>query len=151
MAKYVRKINLQRPNLSGAKDINKLIDSVEEHLSRMNKSIQDEFTNVERSSGVTQKDIINALTNSTSSSSSGSGSSVVITDYFRSGSVSVTSAGVPILFSSDMGIVPTTFQFRCYNALGETVGCSITLLTSTGFTATSMEDATLEYVASKGI
>ncbi len=150
MGQYVRKINLQNPKFRGAKDLDHLAEMIEDHFSKVTRSLHDEFTNVERAGGISQKQTSNAIVNA-SSSSGGGGTPITITDYFRSGTIAVTSAGVPVLFSSDLGMVPSSFQFRCYNAAGDTIGCAITSLSSTGFMATSLEDATLEYVASKTI
>lgn len=151
MSQYVRKINLQHPNLRGAKDINHLAEMMEDHLRKITRSIQDEFTNVERAGGIAQQQTAQSITNVSSGSSGSSGTSIVITDYMRTGTASVTSAGTAIAFSSDMGIIPSIFQFRCYDADGNTIGCAISSLTSAGFTATSLENATLEYVATKVI
>ena len=152
MSQYKRQLNPPPPSFKGAKDMQALIGMVEGYLQNLTASIQREFTNVERSGGISQKETEVLIADSIAAAmGGGGGSSIRITDYFRTGTSAVTTAGTAILFSSTMGTTPNHFEFRCYDSAGATIGCDITLLTATGFTATPLENGTLTYLAVKTI
>lgn len=150
MSQYKRQLNPPSPDFKGAKDIQGLISMMESYLQNLTVSIQREFTNVERSTGISQTETEKLISDSMGASLGGGGS-FRITDYFRTGVSAVTTAGTAILFSSTMGTTPNVFHFRVYNSAGETIGCDISLLTATGFTATPLENATIVYLAAKTI
>ena len=53
--------------------------------------------------------------------------------------------GTPVLFSTPMDNADYVLNYRCYNALDENLEVEITNKTANGFTATPVENGTLEY------
>jgi len=145
---YKRQIQLKQPKFSGAKDIAQLTQMIEGYLSTVTSQLMKEFTNVERSRSSESTTVVSL---SGGSSSGSSGGSSEITDYFRVGGGPVSASGTVFTFSSSLGITPSFLLIRCYDSNGMTVGCDISSISATGFTATPMEDATLQYFASKAI
>ena len=77
---------------------------------------------------------------------SGGGGSGVTLDY-RSATVSVSTSGTYVTFSTPLA---GTFQFgilKCVDTSGNTVGCKITGITGSGFIATPVKNAALSYFA----
>lgn len=84
----------------------------------------------------------------TGGGSSGGGSGTTI--QLRANSVSLTAnVATPVTFSSPFTSTFVISQIRTYDSGGAFVGVDITSITANGFTATSIADCTLEYIAAE--
>lgn len=76
----------------------------------------------------------------------GGGGSSTSLDY-RSNSVGVITGGTYVPFSPPLAGAFTFGILRCYDSSGNSIGCRITSLSGSGFTAFPVRNGTLEYFA----
>ena len=143
MSQYKRTTKFSPPPTLKGKSADEMGRVVEQHLRDIAKKLNDEFRDLERTSvGSNVTTVING-TGSSGSSGSGSGTA---SDFLRAGSQAATTAGTTISFSS---AITGSFilLIRAYDSLNVTVGCDITNVTSTGFTATPVVNCTVQFAA----
>jgi hypothetical protein len=121
------------------------IDALERELSRTHEKLNHEFTNLERSGGGSQ---INVIVGNTSSQ--GGGSIALVTHNART--VALTAGDNLVPFTSQFSGPYVVGVLRCYATVeGKVmqVGWHITATTDSNFTINADSDCTLEYFATE--